>query len=55
MSMAHNLRLQTIAERVETEAQLNVLQQLGCDMVQGFYLSRPIPADTVEALLAKCQ
>jgi diguanylate cyclase (GGDEF)-like protein/PAS domain S-box-containing protein len=55
VSMAHNLRLKTIAEGVETEEQLNVLHRLGCDMVQGFYLSRPMPAETVEALLAKNQ
>jgi EAL domain-containing protein (putative c-di-GMP-specific phosphodiesterase class I) len=55
VSMAHNLRLKTIAEGVETEEQLNVLHRLGCDMVQGFYLGKPGSAETVEALLAKSQ
>jgi diguanylate cyclase (GGDEF)-like protein len=54
VSMAHNLRLKTIAEGVETEEQLNMLHELGCDMVQGFYLSKPVSAETVETLLAAC-
>jgi diguanylate cyclase (GGDEF)-like protein len=54
VAMAHNLRLKTIAEGVETEAQLKMLHELGCDMVQGFYLSKPVCAEAVETLLAAC-
>jgi PAS domain S-box-containing protein/diguanylate cyclase (GGDEF)-like protein len=52
VSLAHNLRLKTIAEGVETEEQLKVLHMLRCDMVQGYYFSKPVPAGIVEAMLA---
>jgi EAL domain-containing protein (putative c-di-GMP-specific phosphodiesterase class I) len=55
VSMARNLRLKTIAEGVETAEQLKTLHELGCDMVQGFYLCRPVPAEAAEAILAMNQ
>ncbi|MES2537030.1 MAG: EAL domain-containing protein [Pseudomonadota bacterium] len=48
IQLAHNLGMQVIAEGVETAAQANLLQELGCDVVQGFYFGRPIPAHDVE-------
>ena len=51
ISMAHSLGIQTVAEGVETEAQLAFLQAHGCDVVQGYYFSRPKPADDLAALL----
>ena len=51
ISLAHNLRLSVIAEGVETEAQLNFLRARGCDEMQGFYFSKPIPAAEFEQLL----
>ena len=42
--MAHNLNLQVLAEGVETQAELDFLQQQGCDMAQGYLLSRPVQA-----------
>lgn len=51
LAMAHSLGLSVVAEGVETEAQLTFLESLGCDVVQGFYFSRPIPADQFLALL----
>ena len=40
--MAKILRLDVIAEGVETQAQLNYLYECGCEMVQGFYFSPPV-------------
>lgn len=42
IDMAHGLGLSVTAEGVETEAQLNRLQQLGCDRIQGYYTGRPM-------------
>jgi len=49
--MAHSLQLTTVAEGVETAEQLACLHQHGCEEVQGFLLSRPLPADALLALL----
>ncbi|MBE7159183.1 MAG: EAL domain-containing protein, partial [Rhodospirillales bacterium] len=43
--------LQVVAEGVETEEQLQILQALHCDRVQGFLFSRPIPANEVRRFL----
>ena len=49
VSMAHALRMTVVAEGVETAAQLRILQELGCDEVQGFHISRPLAAQDIEA------
>jgi diguanylate cyclase (GGDEF)-like protein/PAS domain S-box-containing protein len=49
--MAHSLGLTTVAEGVETEAQLEFLRQNNCDYVQGFYLARPMDADRLSDFL----
>ncbi len=51
ISMAHSLKLEVIAEGVETEAQLSYLARHRCDQIQGFYFSRPLPIREVEALM----
>ncbi len=51
VSMAHALGMSVVAEGVETKAQLRVLQRLQCDEVQGYYLSRPVPACEIPALM----
>lgn len=51
MLMAHGLQLKVIAEGVETEAQLSILRNEHCDIVQGYLLSRPLPVDQFAALL----
>lgn len=50
ITLGHNLRLKVIAEGVETEAQLQFLQLLRCDEVQGFFFSKPVPAETLTSL-----
>ncbi len=50
INMAHTLNLKTIAEGIETEEQWNFLRLLRCDMGQGFYLSKPLPAEDLEKL-----
>lgn len=51
IALAHSLRLQVIAEGVETESQLEFLRDLGCDKVQGFLLSKPVPGEDFLRLL----
>src|SRR5829696_8558363 len=50
ITLAHNLRLRVVAEGVETEDQLRFLQLLRCDEIQGYFFSRPLPADKLVAL-----
>lgn len=45
IQMSHRLHLKVVAEGVENIDQLKILEQLGCDYVQGFYLSKPLPID----------
>ncbi|MGD8572924.1 MAG: EAL domain-containing protein, partial [Gammaproteobacteria bacterium] len=51
IGLGHSLRLKVVAEGVETENQLSYLQSYGCDEVQGFYFSCPIPSDDCEKWL----
>lgn len=51
VDLAHKLKLSVIAEGVETLGQLQYLEQIGCDEIQGFYFSRPLPAAAFEALV----
>ncbi len=51
ISLSKNLKMRVIAEGIETESQLAVLQNLGCDFGQGYLLSRPKSLDETEKLL----
>lgn len=45
IDLAHSLRLRVVAEGVENPEQRNLLHDYGCDEIQGFYYSRPLPSD----------
>jgi len=54
-ALGTGLRVTTLAEGVESEAQLEQLVANGCDEVQGFFFSPPVPGDQVPDLLAEAQ
>lgn len=49
--LAHKLGLEVVAEGVETEAQLKYLHFVGCEKVQGYLISKPLPADKAEEFI----
>ncbi|MCG8070390.1 MAG: EAL domain-containing protein [Candidatus Thiodiazotropha taylori] len=51
LSMGKALELEVIAEGVETEEQLKVLTHLGCEYVQGYYFSKPIPVEQIPEIV----
>jgi len=51
ISMAHSMKLEVIAEGVENDAQLAYLRRHGCDEMQGYYFSRPVPQEEFEQML----
>ncbi|WP_231848923.1 sensor domain-containing protein [Paramagnetospirillum magneticum] len=53
IAMAKALRLKVVAEGVEHQEHLDFLRNLGCDQMQGYFFSRPLPADGMRALLAE--
>ena len=50
--LAEAFQVPTIAEGVETEEQMLALKAMGCDVIQGYYFSRPLPSDEFEAFIA---
>ncbi|WP_417685097.1 EAL domain-containing protein [Pseudidiomarina gelatinasegens] len=55
LALAHELQLTTVAEGIEEESAWQILQQLGCDTVQGYYFSRPLAATQFEQWLRDYQ
>jgi diguanylate cyclase (GGDEF)-like protein len=53
IAMAHGLKMAVVAEGVETQEQLTMLEQYGCDMVQGFYLGHPSSHEAIAQMLKK--
>ncbi len=51
IDIADYLSVPTVAEGVETEEQMEALRKMGCDLVQGYYFSRPVPATEFERFL----
>ncbi|MCK4708989.1 MAG: bifunctional diguanylate cyclase/phosphodiesterase, partial [Gammaproteobacteria bacterium] len=51
LALAHNLGLKVIAEGVETAAQQNYLTSLNCEILQGFYFSKPLPVEQMNVYL----
>ena len=52
LKMAESLKMQTIAEGVETKEQVEFLKSIGCRYVQGFYYSKPLPVEDFEKLIS---
>jgi EAL domain-containing protein (putative c-di-GMP-specific phosphodiesterase class I) len=53
IQLAKNLGKDTVAEGVQTKSQFNALVELGANMVQGFYISPPLPTEVAESLLQR--
>ncbi|MHB1052621.1 MAG: putative bifunctional diguanylate cyclase/phosphodiesterase [Thiobacillus sp.] len=51
LSLSQDLKLENVAEGVETQEQLECLRKLGCKIVQGYFISRPVPAEQLTTLL----
>lgn len=51
--IGHKLNMSVIAEGVETEEQLALLKELGCDEIQGYLFSKPLTTDHFSQLLSK--
>lgn len=52
ITLGRSLSLRTLAEGIETGAQQDVLAAMGCELGQGFYFSRPVPAEEIDRMLA---
>jgi EAL domain-containing protein (putative c-di-GMP-specific phosphodiesterase class I) len=45
--------MKTVAEGVATQEQLDLVRSLGCNIIQGYIFSRPVPAETVRAMVGQ--
>jgi len=53
ISLAHALRLEVVAEGVESEEQAKILRLVRCDQMQGYLISRPLPFEEMSAFLGQ--
>ncbi|GAA3973942.1 hypothetical protein GCM10022278_33780 [Allohahella marinimesophila] len=53
--MAHALALKIVAEGVETKNTFDILTSMGCDVLQGYYMSRPIPFEALQCMLRETE
>lgn len=53
IQLSHKMGMEVIAEGVEDEKQLEILKQMGCDKIQGYYFSKPVPKHEIEKLYEK--
>ena len=53
MDIAKYLKVPVVAEGVETESQMQMLKEADCDLVQGYYFSRPLPPEEFEKLILR--
>jgi EAL domain-containing protein (putative c-di-GMP-specific phosphodiesterase class I) len=51
IELAHTLGLEVIAEGVETNEQVALLKEMGCNMAQGYHFTKPLPPEEIPALL----
>ncbi len=54
INLARSLGMRSVAEGVETRNELSMVAQVGCNKVQGYYISRPVPADELTTVLMQC-
>ena len=54
LSMSHNMGFESVAEGVEDENQYNYLNAKGCNVIQGFYMGKPVPADDITKIFEEC-
>ena len=53
VEMVHEMGKKALMEGVETEAHIRILKELGCDYLQGYYFSKPIPQDAFIELISQ--
>jgi EAL domain-containing protein (putative c-di-GMP-specific phosphodiesterase class I) len=51
LHLAKDLGVRTVAEGVEDQSQLEALQKMGCQLIQGYYFSKPLPVKELQTLL----
>lgn len=52
IQMSHRLNMKVVAEGVEQDKQVELLREMGCDIIQGYYYSKPLPLHELEEFLS---